>query len=229
MASPQGYVTTTDHGRQDGVCAQCGVKMGAFLGTKTEDGRPIHNECVPNYRRATVERCAHCDQPLLVERIKIKDKKTGEEKKLHPACVDDYKAERPYEPPEETGYMTKMACGRSRFFGLKNWKKRFFVINKRTGGLLYYEDEQAYRSGKPPKNMAAISKASRMITKPTRFIHQGASSENLELIIVFQEGGKELRLLVRADDYETKMKWQRTLSAYIKDIDNPVDLKERFS
>ena len=92
----QGYTTGTDHGRKDGVCVQCGVKMGAFLGTMTEEG-PVHNECVANYRRSKIERCAHCDQPLEDKRVLLQGKK------FHPQCIDDHKAGRVWEPPAMTG------------------------------------------------------------------------------------------------------------------------------
>ena len=217
-----GFTATTGYGRKEGVCVQCGVKMGAFLGTTTDEG-PIHNECVANYRRAKVERCGHCDQPLLEKRVLLQTKK------YHPECVDDHKAGRAWEPPAMTGCLSKLACGRSKWFGRKNWKERFFVINSKTGGLIYYENEEAYRTGKPPKNMAAISKASRLITKPTPFTHLGCENTSTELVVVFEEGGRELRLLVRCKDWKEKAEWNRVLACYIKDIDNPVDLKEKYS
>lgn len=222
MATGAGYTTTSDHGRKDGVCVQCGVKMGAFLGTMTEEG-PIHNECVANYRRAKIERCAHCDQPLEDKRVLYS------QKKFHPQCVDDHKAGRVWEPPAMTGMLSKFACGRSKFFGSKNWKDRFFVINSKTGGMVYYESEEAYRSGKQPKNMAAISRTTRLVTKPNKFIHKSADNPSTELILYFQEGGKELSLLVRCKDWKEKDQWQKCLANYIKDIDNPQDLKEKFS
>ena len=221
MTQQNGYTTGNEHGRKDGVCVQCGVKMGAFLGTMTEEG-PVHNECVANYRRAKIKRCAHCDQPLEDKRVLFK------EKKFHPQCIDDHKAGRTWEPPAMTGVMQKFAVGRSKFFGAKNWKERFFVINSKTGGLVYYENEEAYRSGKPPKNMAGFSKNTRMVTKPSKFTHKNASNPSKELIIIFQEGGKEMQLLLKWDEWTTKDQWQKCLANYIKDIDNPQDTKEKY-
>ena len=100
-------------GRMEGNCIHCGVAMGAFLGTMTENG-PIHNECIPAYKRNHVERCAHCDRALGTKRTILNGKK------LRPECVADFKAGKPYVPPTMEGPLTKFAIGRS-FFSGKNF------------------------------------------------------------------------------------------------------------
>lgn len=220
-----GYKTDGSHGKVEGVCCQCKLPMGRILGTTCDEG-PIHNDCVANYRRKTTERCGHCRQPLERERIIFKDKK------FHPAswgsCLEDHKAGRVWEPPAHSGYATKLAVGRSKFFGSQNWKQRYFVINQKTGGLLYFENEEAFRTAKPMKNMVTISNTTRMITKPTCFIHPKAENPSKELIIIFQEQGKEYQLLMRCDSWESKDKWEKTLKAYIQDVDLPPDLVEKY-
>ena len=225
-AAANGYATSTAHGKKDGVCVMCGIKVGAFLATTCDEG-VIHNECVAAYRRKIIERCAHCDQPLAKNRTIIK--KDGKDVKLHPECLDDYRAGRKWEPPAMTGMVRKMAVGRSKWCGSKNWKDRFFVINQATKALVYYASEEAYRTGQNMKNMAAITDATRLVTKPTKFIHPQATNPSTQLIVVFKEGGQDLRLLFECKDWKEKDEWQRVLSCYIKDIDNPLDLEEKYN
>lgn len=204
-------------GRLEGVCIHCGVNMGNFLGSMTAEG-PIHNECIPVYKRTQIERCAHCDCVLREARSVINGKK------IHPECVTDFKAKKPYEPPRKEGVLMKFAVGRS-FFSGKNWKERYFVLSKQTG-LAYYENKQAFQTGKPPKNAVMLTGQVRMITKPTRYIHKDASNPSKELIIVFFEGGQERRLLVAAKNFQEHDEWVRTLESYIKNVDDPRDIRE---
>jgi hypothetical protein len=215
----RGYVAA-DFGKQAGVCIHCGVKMGNFLGCMTDDG-PLHNECVPLYRRKKIERCAHCDNVLGTQRTVLNGSR------LHPSCVADYKANKPYEPPKMQGKLTKFAVGRS-IFGSKNWKERFFVLSKATG-LAYYEDEASHTAGKPPRNVVVLTSETRLITKPTKFIHKDASNPSKEFVIIFFEGGIERRILIRCEDWQEHDAWIATLECYIKDIDNPKDLVEKFA
>lgn len=204
-------------GRLEGKCIHCGVNMGNFLGTMTPDG-PIHNECIPAFKRLQVERCVHCDCVLREARTIIGGKK------LHPGCVPDFKAKKPFEPPRKEGILSKFAVGRS-FFSGKNWKERYFVLSKQTG-LAYYENAQAYQSGKPPKNAVMLTPQVRMITRPTRLIHKDAMNPSTEIIIVFNEGGQERRLLMACKNWEEHDEWVRVLEMYIKNVDDPRDIRD---
>jgi hypothetical protein len=204
-------------GRLEGVCIHCGVNMGNFLGTMTPDG-PIHNECIPAFKRLQIERCVHCDCVLREARTVIGGKK------MHPECVADFKAKKPFEPPRKEGALMKFAVGRS-FFSGKNWKERYFVLSKQTG-LAYFENKQAYSSGKPPKNAVMLTPQVRMITKPTRLIHKDATNPSTEIIIVFFEGGEERRLLIACKNWQEHDEWVRTLETYVKNVDDPRDIRD---
>ena len=69
----------------EGVCIHCFKTMRGALGVMTGEG-PVHNDCVEDYNRTHVERCAHCDRKLGMQRIILNGKK------LRPECVADYKA-----------------------------------------------------------------------------------------------------------------------------------------
>ncbi len=204
-------------GRLEGNCIHCGVAMGAFLGSVTPEG-PLHNECVPAYRRSRIERCAHCDCILRQSRTIIGGKK------VHPECVADFKAKKPFVPPMKKGSMTKFAVGRSFFCG-KNWKERYFVLSKDTG-LAYFENLKEFDAGKPPKGSVTFSAESRLITRPDRRIHTESVNSSLEFIVVFYEGGVERRLLCATKTWQEHDEWCRTLECYIKIIDDPKDLKD---
>jgi hypothetical protein len=215
--APEGGAKKVVVQRLDGLCVYCGVSMGSFLGTMTPDG-PLHNDCVPAYKRLQVERCVHCDCVLRDSRSILNGKK------LHPECVPDFKAKKPYVPPRKEGLLTKFAVGRS-FFSGKNWKERYFVLSKQTG-FAYYEDKKAFDAGKAPKNVVMITPQVRMITRPTRMIHKDAMNPSKEVILVFFEGGVERRLLVQCKSWQEHDEWVRVLEAYIKIIDDPKDLKD---
>lgn len=191
--------------------------MGHFLGTMTPEG-PIHNECIPAYKRGLVERCAHCDCVLRETRTILNGKK------LHPECVADFKAKKPFLPPSKQGILQKFAIGRS-FFGSKNWKERFFVLSKQSG-LAYYESQQAFNEGKAPKGTVPLSGQSRLITHPNRLIHKEALNPSTEFIIIFFEQNEERRLLVAAKTWQEHDEWTRTLESYIKIVDDPKDLQD---
>lgn len=207
-------------GRLDGNCIQCGVSVNNFLSTMTPDG-PLHNECIPKYQRSKVERCAHCDNVLKLKRTILNGTK------LHPECVADYKAKNPYVRPSKQGMLNKFAVGRS-MLGSKNWKERFFIISPDVNNsLAYYENEAAFREGKPPKNVVSIDpKTTRLITHPNKQIHPQALNPSTEMIVVFFEEGKERRLLMEAKGYEEHDDWVRVLECYIKIIDDPKDIAD---
>jgi hypothetical protein len=202
-------------GKLPGNCIQCGVGMGNFLGTMTEDG-PLHNECVPMYQKKLIERCAHCDCVLRNQRMIV----TG--KKLHPECVSDFKAKKPFVPPMKQMMLKKFAIGRSTF-GRKNWKDRYFVLSKETQ-LSYYESMESFRSGASPKGKVALDGAdAKLISKPTRMHHPEALNPSKELVICFSEGGKALKLLIATTSWADHEEWARALEFYIKNVDDPKD------
>jgi hypothetical protein len=204
-------------GKLEGNCIHCKVAMGSFLGIMSPDG-PIHNECIPAYKRAHVERCAHCDNVLKASRTIINNVK------LHPECLNDYKAKKPYVPPTKEGILSKFAIGRS-FFGKKNWKERYFYISKETG-LCYYESQDSKVQGKAPKGTIPMSNETRLVTRPTRMIHKEAMNPSTELLLIFHEGGKEHRLLMAAKTYQEHDDWVRVFECYLKKIDDPKDIVE---
>jgi len=202
-------------GRMEGNCIHCGVAMGAFLGTMTENG-PIHNECIPAYKRNHVERCAHCDRALGTKRTILNGKK------LRPECVADFKAGKPYVPPTMEGPLTKFAIGRS-FFSGKNWKDRYFVLNKQNG-LCYYENEDAYRAGKAPKGSVPMALDTRLVTRPTRQLHKECINQSKEMMVIFQEQGNERMLLMSAPTWQKHDEWVEVFKCYLKKIDESKDV-----
>ena len=201
-----------------GNCVHCGVAMGNFLGTMTEDG-PVHNDCVPAYRRLHVERCMHCDCVLPPGKRTILNGN-----KLHPECVADFKAKKQWVPPSKTGVLQKFAVGRS-FFGSKNWKTRYFVLSKETG-LTYYESLEKFQQNGGPRGKVSLDAKTRLITKPTRQIHKEALNPSKEFIIVFVEGSTELKLLAAASSWQEHDEWTKVLQCYIKIVDDPKDLAD---
>ena len=217
IADEDGPVDNKVQGRLEGNCIHCKVAMGAFLGQMSPDG-PIHNECIPAFKRGQVERCAHCDNVLETKRTIVNGKK------LHPECLADHKAGKGYTPPAKEGPLSKFAVGRS-FFGSKNWKDRWFTLNKQTG-LCYYESQDAHRQGKAPKGTIPMSLDTRLVSRPTRQLHKEAMNQSKELIVVFQEGGKERMLLMAAKTYQEHDEWVAALKCYLKKIDDPRDCRD---
>lgn len=204
-------------GKLDGNCIHCGVPMGSFLGSMTPEG-PLHNECVPAYRRGRVERCAHCDCVLRQGRSLLNGKK------LHPECVADFKAKKTYVPPTRKGLLMKFSVGRSFFCG-KNWKSRYFVLSKGVG-FAYFESQQEFDGGKPPKGAITFTPQTRLVTHPNKRIHREAENPSLDFMILFHEGAEERRLLCAAKTWQEHDEWVKDLECYIKIVDDPKDLKD---
>lgn len=208
-------------GKLEGNCAHCGIEMRNILGIMTVDG-PVHNDCIPAYKRLRVERCGHCDNVLPPGKRSIV---AGI--KLHPECVPDFKAKKPYVQPSKDGVMRKFAVGRS-FFGSKNWQTRFFSLS-RDNGLRYWEKKEDMDAGKPPKGKVAFEPRTRLITHPTRQVHPEATNPSNHFIIVFYESPsakKELMLVCECKGWQEHDEWTRVLETYIKIVDDPKDVKE---
>ena len=188
--------------------------MGSFLGTMSEDG-PLHNECIPMYKKGRIERCAHCDCVLRNQRTIVSGNK------LHPECVTDFKAKKPFVPPKKQSMVKKFAVGRSTF-GKKNWKDRFFVLSRETN-LSYYESAEAFHAGNSPKGVVVIDSTTRLITKPTRSMHIEALNPSKELLIMFTENGKPYKLLFSCSNWAEHEEWARALEFYVKIVDDPKD------
>lgn len=204
-------------GNLEGNCIHCKVAMGSYLGILSPEG-PIHNECVAAYRRAHIERCAHCDNVLGTQRTLL----TGI--KLHPGCLDDFKAKKQYVPPTKEGTLKKFSIGKSSFFSKSNWNERYFVITKEKG-LQYFEDQKHFQDGKAEKGSILISpETTRMVTRPTKMIFKEASNPSTQILIVFLDEGTERRLLLQAKDYKEHDAWVEVLQCYIKFVDDPRDL-----
>jgi hypothetical protein len=211
---PMQKTASTVQGRLAGNCIHCGVAMGAFLGSMTEDG-PLHNECVPMYKKNRIERCAHCDCVLRNQRMIVAGHK------LHPECVADFKAKKPFTPPMKQSMLKKFAVGRSTF-GKKNWKDRYFVLSKETD-LSYYESMETFRAGAAPKGKVFIDATTKLITKPTRMHHTEALNPSKELLLIFTESGKLLKLLIACSSWAEHEEWARALEFYVKIVDDPKD------
>lgn len=200
-------------------CVHCNVLIGNLLSTTCDAGL-LHNECVAAYRKATVERCAFCNNILRTSRKLIGTCK------LHPECVDGFKSGKAYIAPRKAGFVKKFSVGRSTF-GRKNWQERFMILSQTIGGLAYFESEAdaiAYENGskeKPPKGTVALSTASsRIISMPTFKQHPKATSASKELIVIFQEGGKERKLLLQFQSWDERCAWLSILETYVHNIDD---------
>eukprot|EP00744_Colponema_vietnamica_P002234 GILI01003555.1.p1 GENE.GILI01003555.1~~GILI01003555.1.p1 ORF type:complete len:265 (-),score=35.89 GILI01003555.1:472-1266(-) len=218
-----GYEVPTDFnsGKLEGTCAHCGLDMRNILGILTADG-PVHNDCIPGYKRLHVERCVHCDCVLPPGKRSI----VGGAK-LHPECVADYKAKKPWVPPTRSGEMRKFSVGRS-FFGGKNWQQRYFSLSKKDG-LAYWEKKEFADAGQGPKGCAILDSRARLITHPTRQIHKEASNPSKHFIVIFFESAsskKEMMLLCECTTWEEHDEWTKVLQSYIKNVDDPKDVKE---
>jgi hypothetical protein len=212
--APLQKTVSSVQGRLAGNCLHCGVAMGSFLGTMTDDG-PLHNECVPMYKSKRVERCVHCDCVLKNQRMVVSGNK------LHPECVADFKAKKPFVPPMKQSMLKKFAVGRSTF-GKKNWKDRYFVLSRETD-LSYFESSEAFRSGAAPKGKVVIDASTKLITKPTRMHHIEALNPSKELLLIFTENEKPFKLLIACNSWAEHEDWARALEFYVKIVDDPRD------
>lgn len=229
-----------------GDCIQCGGAMRNILGVMSPEG-PLHNDCVVKYRLTHVERCVHCDRPLKESRVVLGGRK------LHPDCLQDFKAKKPFVPRTKVGVLKKFAVGKSKgLFQSKNWKERFFVLSPEahddvlsspptsprggqgpapiaaptttTGTLAYFESEDAMKQGKQPSGSIPLNREkSRLITKPMKHHHAEASNVSKDIVIVFWEDGQEFRLLVQCASWQEQAEWIDALTDYIRTVDSPDD------
>lgn len=119
------------------------------------------------------------------------------------------------------GWLHKFSMGKS-LFGSSNWKRRYFVLAAlgETVGLGYYED---CRAEKLVGTVRLNRETTRVIAHPSTLVHKQAKSTGQDLCITFRENesdsGKELMLLLRADDRDDHDRWIAALSFHFNTID----------
>ena len=214
-------------------CAFCNEKIDQGWGEMTIVGT-MHRKCVLPWKRDQAmnkDRCTHCDA-FLEEKRMLKGKA-----KLHPDCVDEWKAKKPWIKPTKMGIVDKFAMGRSTF-GKKNWKTRHVVISpdiEGTGGIAYWEDLKAYETKKPPKNSLKIGELVRMVSRPNTLCHAACTSANNEICLIFptpevtkvDSNAKDHRLLLRFSGLQEKEAYLEVLKKYVRIIDYPDDYLHR--
>jgi hypothetical protein len=114
------------------------------------------------------------------------------------------------------GFVEKYSVGKS-FFAIGNWKKRHFTLDET--GLSYRE----VAGGKLLGSVPVGNYDTRLITRPTKGAHKKATTPGQDFVIVYYEGGKELRLLMRALSSQDHGTWVEALSRYIETVDDPRD------
>jgi hypothetical protein len=196
---------------------QCGEPMGKMLGSLSSDG-PLHNECIVKYKLTHVERCAHCDRKLSGQRMGLGGKK------LHPECVADFKAKKPFVRQGKMGLLKKFSIGRSGglFGSSKNWKERYFVLSPEGNTLSFYESEAVMKQRKAPSCVIPLVKqTTRLITRPMKKHHPEASNVSREFVLVFKDnpGSQEHRLLCQSTTWEEHDAWCDVLHDYVCIVD----------
>eukprot|EP00759_Apiculatamorpha_spiralis_P045782 PhF_6_TR42629/c1_g2_i1/m.64102 len=203
----------------DGVCVHCFKTMRRTLGQMSDQG-PVHNDCVEDYNRTKIERCAHCDCKLREQRTLLNGKK------LHPECVVDFKAGVKFVPQLVFGQLKKFSIGRS-LLGSKNWQTRYFApeVDK---GLYYYKTKEDAEAGRKDKYIPIYQAGCRLVTHPTKGLHPEATNPSKEFVIIWNEGGgeKELMALLQASTWQEHDSWCKFLECVIKIVDAPADTKK---
>lgn len=146
--------------------------------------------------------------------------------KVHPECVEDLKARRPYVPPRREGLLKKFSVGRSKslFASKKNWKERYFVLSPEFGGFAYFESQAAWEGKKEPEGLVKLDRSKcRLITRPEKKHHSEVTNMSKEFVIVFYEGEQELRLLCSAASWEEQQAWCDAITGHLTMVDDVRD------
>lgn len=119
-----------------------------------------------------------------------------------------------------SGWLLKFSIGKSRIFGRSNWKRRFFVLASLGNAISlgYYEDE---RATKLVGSVVLDRSSTRIVTRPTTMTHPKAAMLGRDLCVVYygDNGGTELKLLLRAADEEEHHMWGTALAQYFAQVD----------
>ena len=106
------------------------------------------------------------------------------------------------------GTLRKMALGR-RLFGRASWKPRFFVLDPDSPSRLYYyesdADAMSHSSEAKEKAKGSIPldrNGALLVDQPTKEHHPEANPNLQQLMVVFDEGKQEMKLLLCAEDDE---------------------------
>ncbi|KEG11378.1 phosphatidylinositol-4-phosphate 5-kinase [Trypanosoma grayi] len=119
------------------------------------------------------------------------------------------------------GWLEKFSIGRSRF-GPSNWRRRYFVLVQfnATVALSYFRDELCR---KPVSFLRLDACDTRLVTRPSIRTHKEATKPGRDLCIVYIEGAKEYKLLLRADTEEEHDYWVDELRKPFAIVDYPSD------
>jgi hypothetical protein len=119
-------------------------------------------------------------------------------------------------PTTKSGYLEKYSMGRS-FLSGKNWKKRFFTAD--ASGLTYYES----KDGKQIGRIDIHEPKSRVVTYPSTKTHDRVQFFDRDLVVIFLENNKELRLLLRCATVAEHDDWAAVLGRLCPTVNAPQD------
>lgn len=100
--------------------------------------------------------------------------------------------------------MEKFSVGRS-FLSGKNWKKRYFVAD--AAGLAYYEAKE----GKLLGRINIHDPTTRVVTYPSTTSHDKVQFFDRDVVVIFMESSKEMRLLLRCATSSEHDEWAAVL------------------
>jgi hypothetical protein len=122
-------------------------------------------------------------------------------------------------PQEHEGWLEKYSVGKS-FFSFGNWKRRYFRL--RDDGLSYFETDDA---ASPELGKVSVGNLNtRLVSKPSAKTHKKAQFADRDLVIVYTENSKELRLLMRCATAGEQSEWVSALMRHIDIVDDRRDL-----
>eukprot|EP00331_Platyophrya_macrostoma_P025273 CAMPEP_0176454810 /NCGR_PEP_ID=MMETSP0127-20121128/30215_1 /TAXON_ID=938130 /ORGANISM="Platyophrya macrostoma, Strain WH" /LENGTH=178 /DNA_ID=CAMNT_0017844251 /DNA_START=69 /DNA_END=605 /DNA_ORIENTATION=+ len=126
------------------------------------------------------------------------------------------------------GFMEKYSIGRSSLLGVKNWKRRFFVIGSYGpyARLEYYKDGREGRPlGAACGDLQLDRHTTRIVTHPSTLTHEkaGPIGQNICIIFYDRETGREFRLLLRMESREDHIQLSQVLTSIFSKVDLPSD------
>lgn len=119
------------------------------------------------------------------------------------------------------GWMNKFSIGRRRI-GRFNWRRRYFILVpfRSLVSLSYYKDELCR---KPVASFLLNPNDTRIVTRPSPRTHLEATMPGREICVIYQERGREYKLLLRVDSPEDYVCWVDALRELFDIIDYPLD------
>lgn len=120
------------------------------------------------------------------------------------------------------GWLDKCSIGRHKLRLMSNWKKRYFILARCNDStcLGYYEDELCQH----PVGLIRLDPMdTRVITCPTTKTHRKATRPGRDFCVIYHEGRKEFKLLLRAPSAEDHDRWALALRTFFQIVDRPSD------